>query len=1239
MKKFLISCSVLFTVLSAQAKVGDDLTAKYLKNADFSADSPVTGRICTYDYDMAGGTHSMFGQQSVTGWTALNLSDNVQIMENSGSTAREDGANARAGGIFGVGLFDADDNRVGELGGMYYAPEVNSNDQEEGNVLGLIAVWGATIQYTQQVTLPAGCYTITVPTYNSAGSGAVTNNLFGFIADNGKAYTCTDLTWAESSWTEQSITFILSEETSGVISLGFTGPGGSGSMPHLFIDYIQITEGDPEPIIQAEVDALKEQLLPLLEDGDELGVDTRAGWSVYNNANATAEEVKNAIATQKENNEKGMTDFTDYFLKNAHFTDGTPQDNGICTYAKDQEVNGTTYFGMQPVDSWTPTRPGVDGGAAGLFAVGSGQWCGSKEFIVPTTKADGSTEGNVFGFVACWTFSASYTQQVTLPAGNYTITIPTFNSAGTTAIAENLCGFIADNGDKYLAETTVFPVGKWASEVVKFTLDEETSGVISIGYTSANVGSANMPHLWVDEFTLKYNGVIEESPSLIALRGAVRTAEEYDEIYEAKIKAELEEAINAGSDLVRSNSKDDDANVEAATKINNLLIAAKASAATYDKFINFIDGQLADAIVRYSEGDLSEFADELSDDLDAYKDAYENGDYSTAQINEIINGFQAKIAEAVSTVLTSAAADGAEHNIDISVLFQNIDYANSTIEGWQNETGTGAFLSRVQTAEVWNQSNFNVYQTLADMPAGVYQISAPGFYRTAANDENYMQWSEKMVSGRGYIYANGNKVLMHNVAEYAAAEDENHTALVDGDLYVPNSNNNANYVFYTQKEAVNTVNTALIEAGDLTIGVKGEELSGNAWVVWGGFSVVYKGVSEDLTLAAMDDQIQGLIEQAMMLSEDGIIASVEKASEVLNQALLAGEEAIEAHSIDTKSTAIATLKEAIAYAQQTTPLVEKLMETVGTYVTLVGDAEFSSDDATLSDLLDEIGDPEDGAPSNEKIQEWMDKLPIAWTQFVLGQPEVASASLNAPADVSPAILNASFEGVNSETAHTEYWAVTKDGGNEGYEFGIYEFFNNNSFDINQTIQGLTPGFYRVKVQAFYRAGSNAANLEMLTQEPDSINHAQLYANGCTVNLKNVLDLENVDESGYEAGSAFGMDGEIIVNYKDNAEFTIPNNRNSLSAYFEAGCYWNEVDCEVGQDGKLSLGLSKAAHVADDWCPYDNFQLFYLGTTAPTAIDSVAGKTISTAIYDLQGRKVAAPAKGLYIKGGKTYLVK
>ena len=197
---------MLAAVSTAWAGVGDDLTSQYLQNADFSKGTAVTGRICTYDYDMKD-TYTMYGQQPVEGWTAARPSDNTFVQD------RTDGLNACASGLFGVGAYNGDEHAA-ELGGTFYAPDANSLGQEQtGQVLGMVAVWSTSVQYTQQVTLPAGCYTIQVAAYNGGGDGSVSANLCGFIADNGTQYVVNKTAWAYGEWALDEVSFILDEAT------------------------------------------------------------------------------------------------------------------------------------------------------------------------------------------------------------------------------------------------------------------------------------------------------------------------------------------------------------------------------------------------------------------------------------------------------------------------------------------------------------------------------------------------------------------------------------------------------------------------------------------------------------------------------------------------------------------------------------------------------------------------------------------------------------------------------------------------------------------------------------------------------------------------------------------------------------------------------------------------------------------------------------------------------------------
>ncbi len=193
-----------------------------------------------------------------------------------------------------------------------------------------------------------------------------------------------------------------------------------------------------------------------------------------------------------------------YEPANLDFAVGTPVDNGICTYAKDMESNGTTYSQLLTVEGWNIAVENGDARAGGLFAYGSEKWLGGAGYNVPATNPEGVAEGNALGVIGVWDAVAQYTQPATLPAGNYVITVPVYNAgAGTAAPQKNLVGFIADDGTEYLADAKSYASDKWSTITVSFTLKQQTNGVISLGYDAPGSGSGANQHLFYDRVEIK----------------------------------------------------------------------------------------------------------------------------------------------------------------------------------------------------------------------------------------------------------------------------------------------------------------------------------------------------------------------------------------------------------------------------------------------------------------------------------------------------------------------------------------------------------------------------------------------------------------------------------------------------------------------------------------------------------------------------------------------------------------
>lgn len=199
-----------FAMLVAMLGVGTlsaqtDVTSTYLTNAGFDDESGwITGNIAQATVN------------ATTGWT----------FSSSGDTWYYGGA-VNYGSSFTV-------NSV-------TPPATNPDGVAEGGVLGLSAGWGCTVTYSQEVTLPAGIYTLSYKAYNANTAATQATNLIGFVSASTTAYgTITNFT--ADKWTEEAVAFTLVNETTGNISVGMGAiSGGSGANAKLFIDGITLT--------------------------------------------------------------------------------------------------------------------------------------------------------------------------------------------------------------------------------------------------------------------------------------------------------------------------------------------------------------------------------------------------------------------------------------------------------------------------------------------------------------------------------------------------------------------------------------------------------------------------------------------------------------------------------------------------------------------------------------------------------------------------------------------------------------------------------------------------------------------------------------------------------------------------------------------------------------------------------------------------------------------------------------
>ena len=197
-------------------------------------------------------------------------------------------------------------------------------------------------------------------------------------------------------------------------------------------------------------------------------------------------------------------------------------------------------------------------------------------------------------------------------------------------------------------------------------------------------------------------------------------------------------------------------------------------------------------------------------------------------------------------------------------------------------------------------------------------------------------------------------------------------------------------------------------------------------------------------------------------------------------------------------------------------------------------------------------------------------------------------------------------------------------GSPAIDYGCGEFYQ-NTFDFNQTVKDLPAGTYVFSAQAFQRPGpySSAASVAV---------NATIYAGSQSQKLKHIKDGSQSRKVG--TGREQSMDGKYI-----------PDNMQAAAAYFKKGYYENRlVSTLATQGGSLKVGIKSTSMPSSYWAIFDTFRLYFYGSKTAedvTAVKGVveSGESGSRQVFDLQGRRVSTPTKGLYIINGKKVLIK
>ncbi|MCQ2197051.1 MAG: hypothetical protein MJZ60_05990 [Bacteroidaceae bacterium] len=1008
----------------------------------------------------------------------------------------------------------------------------------------------------------------------------------------------------------------------------------------------------------------------LYEAEDFPSIDLTEYTALYNNSEATVDELTEALNKLKaalleaqmqgggyDPSPEDPLDLTESLLQNPTFDDDVNGWENIGGMSHDP--NGTPYSGASYI-SYEAGEPVEKVSELTSFCE---KWINA-----------GSVLGKEYGIF----------QRVSLPEGLYRL------EADAIACQQSDGSVVASGVTLYVNNATKYEVAVATANnspkhyVIEFMSDGKT--LTEVGFHID--ASTNANWVAVDNFKLYSIGKTTLSAAGLQLQNAIKAAyskfpeDEFD-LLEAKasVKDGYVTTLQAAEAVMAKAGATDEEYADAMNKLNEAVAALSGSQADYaamrnaeNKF-NSLSGALLDYDVEdgQMESTCSAIADEISQVIEdaaagkeesdsivalynAYNALYELFGYTTERKasldgDETIIGMieeqeavlrnnwinrvyktPAEVAAAkdkIATMIANYLNASIKPNSDLTAMLVNPNF-DENYDGWDYEFNGNKVTPGYSFSEIeYFQKSFNVRQTLKAMPKGRYTLTVQGYQRRSTVN--------------AVLYANENEVLLYNVRDFA-----NETGYFAGEgngaypsdsydqnagVYYPNSMEGARQWFDAVDEEgtplyTNTLEFYLLdaEATDLTIGVKSSD--NGDWCLFDNFTLFYHGNS------AKDyaDGLQKLIDELDELMADGVVATAKLVKDV-EAAKTKANTAIKNNDADGCIASIDVLKNAIAEAKTTLALTKKLNDKL-TFIAAYRMAEVkSSTKNDYDDYLITVAKAllDNTIADDDAVETIADEMDTKFTQMVMADG-LATASEEKPFDITAVIVNPSYECDFAAEYYdgNEYNAFGWDGDVPNCNENCAEYFNVNwstGVEINQTIKGLAPGYYKLRVVGYNRQGYGNDYVN------NPISEAVLYAGDYKTKLHDVLDGKMTEEDNVIPDEEGQNISEVEI---DGVTYYFPGNMPSSRACFDEGMYQNMLVFKVEEGQKqVTFGLSKTTFAPSwDSLMFDDWSLEYVGTQEPkeisTAIAALSGNAVSTKFYSVNGVEMAKPVKGINI---------
>lgn len=772
--------------------------------------------------------------------------------------------------------------------------------------------------------------------------------------------------------------------------------------------------------------------------------------------------------------------------------------------------------------------------------------------------------------------------------------------ASPSPLGADDAGITTDEGTMYLANSMYdFTAYKEAGLIT------ETNVIVPVADGKLRIGVAKNQMFggdWfvVDDYTLLYYGNSLEAyefwrddylTTIPDLEGLVAEDALYNKAYLTAIETAIATA---------KTSTDKDVIAASVKAINPAIEALHANVAAYAAYA----AKVAEVEAHFAEhdylaGDSVDYIVDYLGDESAPGEYYPNGGARYILENQPLT--TEKVIEETANVerwFQAAVRDGMAPGSDVSYLLTNPNFDNNSSKGWTWGSGTD-YAINFNCVEKY-EGKVDFYQTVENVPAGIYSISVQAFERPTGNG-GY----DGTESSKTFLFMNDSQTPVQNITVDVLPEDEaidRENCLLSNDYlytsadgvsgWVPNGMEGASIAFaagrYYQK-----CYGIVGEDGVMTVGLtsNGQHVH---WVLWDKFQLVYKGKNAESIKAILETTIQNAIDfkdnnEAVM----NTLAKGELEKEIAN-----AQAAIDT-DYDTMNAALENLVAAIDDARDHVEVYSKfedaLWDVEETFI--IYDGIISDEGVAAYEELSAKFDNTDNM-TNAELQELIDEC--AYVIALIKMPAgLEDATDDEPIDLTEIITNADFAQGNANG-----WTLNLPNSNSlGYQGASYtngdvsvaQFVeawrtNNTPLEngtIEQTLRALPAGTYVLGVDIIVSKQNGSA---------DDTKGVFLFASE-----------DGGDRVAFEVATENGAPQHFELTFKKE---------NAASA--------------------VTIGIETRSTTAN-WIAADNFTLVYYGTASGkvpgdgTGIEGVdATETVSSTYYTLGGVKVAAPVKGVNI---------